>query len=905
MKKITLLLIIGIILTYSNQSFSQTFDISDATTTDNTSGSNLRTVVETLSGTTMTVRIQNSNSFNPDQTSYLNSANLGGALGTTNGAVYQSTSSETGDMTITFNQAVNVTKLKMASTANSEFRIWTFTPTGGSNTVVTTASSNFSGNAFDITLNWTSVTEITITSSYTTSEQFVLDSVTLGSTNTAPIIANTSSGQSVNDTATITPFSSITTFDADGDNLSATITLDNNAKGVLTGSGLSGTGPYTITSTSPADLQTKLRALSFNPTDNRSSTSETTTFTVVIDDGTATDTNNTTTVISSAVAPIVTSVSVPPNATYTTGQNLDFTINFNENITVVTTGGTPQTAVTIGSTVRQATYISGTGSTALLFRYTIQSGDLDTDGITIGSLVTNGGSLQDTGSSNAILTLNSAGSTTGVLVGNPTITWTGTSDNSWMNAGNWDTNSVPTSAANVVIPKTGITNFPRISSSVSVNSINIASGASLIANATVTAPVTYNRNLPTTNWYLVSAPVSGETQQDVIANHTFASGTPPNIGIGAYSNNTGPSWIYANNSSTGPIPSGYGLSMKLAAPGDVSITGNINVTNVSTPVSMGSRDSFNLLGNPFTAFINSAVLAGDNSVINNATFWLWDGSQYQTYNNASPLNIAPGQGFFVEANANTSIVFSTANQSHQSSDTFMRQAPNSNFELFLEIDDAKASTKVFYIEDKTTGFDNGYDSKIFEGVATDFSVYTELVSNNEGKKLAIQTLPNSDFENMVIPIGIKAAVAKEITFTLNTTSFTPEMKFFLEDRLTNTFTRIDTENENYKVVLDEETNGSGRFYMHVTSGKSLSVDANFSLNNISVFKTNNSNLRITGLPKGKASLTMYNMLGKSVKEIAFISNGVKGISLPKLAAGLYLVKLTTDNGKLNKKIILE
>ena len=87
--------------------------------------------------------------------------------------------------------------------------------------------------------------------------------------NTVPVIGGTSAGQTVNDNATLTPFSSITTSDADGDNLSAIITLDNNAKGLLSGTGLSGSGPYSITSTTPADLQTKLRALSFNPTDNR------------------------------------------------------------------------------------------------------------------------------------------------------------------------------------------------------------------------------------------------------------------------------------------------------------------------------------------------------------------------------------------------------------------------------------------------------------------------------------------------------------------------------------------------------------------------------------------------------------------------------------------------------------
>ena len=38
---------------------------------------------------------------------------------------------------------------------------------------------------------------------------------------------------------------------------------------------------------------------------------------------------------------------------------------------------------------------------------------------------------------------------------------------------------------------------------------------------------------------------------------------------------------------------------------------------------------------------------------------------------------------------------------------------------------------------------------------------------------------------------------------------------------------------------------------------------------------------------------------------SFTSNGVKDITLPKLAKGVYIVQLQTDTGKLNKKIILE
>ncbi|MGI4873115.1 MAG: Ig-like domain-containing protein [Janthinobacterium lividum] len=113
-------------------------------------------------------------------------------------------------------------------------------------------------------------------------------------------------------------------------------------------------------------------------------------------------------------APIVSSVGVPANGTYRAGQVLSFTVNFSEAVTVT---GTPQLGLTIGSTSQQASYVSGSGGTALVFSYTVQSGDLDANGIALASaLALNGGTIQDVATNNATLTLNGVPATTGILV---------------------------------------------------------------------------------------------------------------------------------------------------------------------------------------------------------------------------------------------------------------------------------------------------------------------------------------------------------------------------------------------------------------------------------------------------------------------------------------------------------
>jgi hypothetical protein len=130
---------------------------------------------------------------------------------------------------------------------------------------------------------------------------------------------------------------------------------------------------------------------------------------------------DTTTVLVDGVAPTITSVTGPAAGTYIVGQNLDFTVVFSEAVAVT---GAPRLVLTIGSTTQYATYLSGSGSNMLLFRYTVQVGDLDSDGIAVASPIDlNGGTIKDTNGNDAVLTF-TAPNTSGVLVDGvaPTIT---------------------------------------------------------------------------------------------------------------------------------------------------------------------------------------------------------------------------------------------------------------------------------------------------------------------------------------------------------------------------------------------------------------------------------------------------------------------------------------------------
>jgi len=119
--------------------------------------------------------------------------------------------------------------------------------------------------------------------------------------------------------------------------------------------------------------------------------------------------------------PRVESVTPPADATYTLGQSLQFTVNFNRNITVDTSGGTPSIPITLdtGGTVA-ASYVSGSTTSALIFSYTVQPANVDANGITVGSSINlNGGSFSDSQQNGVVLNLNNVGITAGVLVDSP------------------------------------------------------------------------------------------------------------------------------------------------------------------------------------------------------------------------------------------------------------------------------------------------------------------------------------------------------------------------------------------------------------------------------------------------------------------------------------------------------
>ena len=498
-----------------------------------------------------------------------------------------------------------------------------------------------------------------------------------------------------------------------------------------------------------------------------------------------------------------------------------------------------------------------------------------------------------------------------------------TTNNVWNDATNWSNGALPTSTDNVAVLSGAEVTLNTDATIVDVKvkaPIKINSGKSLIVTGEVSGDddkVYYKRNLTAIagdaeGWHLVASPVSGETYNNAYADAESLATSTTNTslrGLGFYTTGATPPWSYLidDDTNSGTFNSGLGYAMKRASSGQVKFIGNLNTDDAGVTLTTGASQlsvGFNLLGNPYTSFINSQTFLSDNSNLSQQ-IWVWDQTGGGNYSVKIPIDdfqIAPGQGFFVKFNSGTSINFAESNQSVQGTDTFLN--PDLRTEIKLSMTDGVKNryTKLYFSNSATTGYDFGWEGEVFGGVENSINIYTHLVDDNQGRKYQIQSLPLSNLDSSIIPLGVQAEAGKTLTFSVKNTNLSSDVGVYLEDKQNNSFTLLDNE-LTFSTLLENGLDGVGRFYLH-TSRETLSINNPNQDNHIGIYKISPEQLRIVGIQSGTASVVLYNTLGKQVLETSFQGQGANNIALPALASGVYVIQLTTESRIINRKIIL-
>lgn len=525
---------------------------------------------------------------------------------------------------------------------------------------------------------------------------------------------------------------------------------------------------------------------------------------------------------------------------------------------------------------------------------------------------------------------------TGKFKGNDLTTWTGNTDSDWTNSNNW-TNGLPALNVDVKIPNTTIK--PILNATVTIDNLSIESGAELILNAaagltveenltnngtltinssssnsgsiivngTATGNITYNRSVGT-SWHLISSPVNNQSyNNDWVMANSIASGSinTNQRGIGTYNNEAG-NWTYMLAGESAAFMEGKGYFTLRTAAGNLTFTGTILTTGTTEAIDKGTNNAFNLIGNVYPSYIpmnNDAdgtnnFLANNTTPLNELTVWLWNGSSYVPINHASSAQfVAPGQGFFVKAKpAGGNVSFTSLMRKHQTQAFYKTSSARPEIRLFLHSGKNKKFTDIFYIDNTTTGFDNGYDSTLYTGVTSNFNVFTKLVNSEQDLDLSIQSVPK-DY-SIVIPIGIIANANQKLNISIAAKNIATGKNVYLEDKKEGIFHLIEDENTFYEFTSDTDLKGAGRFYIH-TSSETLQTKSSI-FNTIDLYYADNI-IYLKNWQLEKGSISVFNLQGKEVLSLNLKSDS-KQIQVNDLSKGIYIVKVKSNQGVFTKKM---
>jgi hypothetical protein len=452
---------------------------------------------------------------------------------------------------------------------------------------------------------------------------------------------------------------------------------------------------------------------------------------------------------------------------------------------------------------------------------------------------------------------------------------------------------------------------------------------SLIIQGTVTGTgnVIYNRYIKSSSAfyssdraYIISSPVSGQSASALTASGQIS-------GLAQYDEGNN-AW---GGSVSGNLAPGVGYSLyRAGSPYIVPFTGIPNYGNIPpVPVSSSyEKYGWNSLGNPYTSALKIRPGATDFLLTNLATLhpgyaavYIWDEDfgNYAVINLVSldPLIWNPewntatwynfqletddivqaGQGFLVNIKWPTPspsvIVFNKNMQVHNTAITLKNAEktwPAVN--LMAQNGTNKTGTIVAFNEGGTTGLDPGYDAGLLS--VNPFQLFTRLVTGTEDLNLTIQTLPDNQYNQIKIPVGINCPNGGEITFKAMGVKLPDGLYPILEDKLLHVFTPLKTVTDSYSTVIPTNTTGSGRFYLsfgNITDIKNvkqpeITYSAWYVNRKIIIFGT--------GVQEAKAAL--FDMNGRKVGEYSMLKENRNEIEVQGLANGMYLLHIKGKGG---------
>jgi len=418
-------------------------------------------------------------------------------------------------------------------------------------------------------------------------------------------------------------------------------------------------------------------------------------------------------------------------------------------------------------------------------------------------------------------------------------------------------------------------------------------------------------------FYMVSSPVSGQSWDPAFL---ASYGIDPR-GIRDY-NESSNHWGEFATSGTFEMGNGYMLLRKDST-NDIKFTGQPVAGPVSIPVaSTVPTYGWNSVGNPYTSAIKIAGSDGfimtnkpvlhpgyeavylwndldeDYWVINlieyyNTQYHLW--YEFGTFDAESKVQV--GQGFLVNiiwpSPSNPTIQFNRSMQEH-SRQTLLKSATKSwpGVTLLARHKEEVKGTIVTFFEGGTTGLDPGYDAGNLS--VKSFQLYTHHVDGSDPSDLAIQTLPDNQYEQLKVPVGIECPSGGEVTFSAEGIILPEGVYPILEDKLMQTTTPLRSVTDQYSAILPVNTSGTGRFYLSFGGATPATTVDKPGIKYSAWF--GNGKIVIFGTGSQDAVAVLYDMNGRKIGEFPMLKENRNEIPVNKLVNGMYILHIRGAGG---------
>lgn len=453
--------------------------------------------------------------------------------------------------------------------------------------------------------------------------------------------------------------------------------------------------------------------------------------------------------------------------------------------------------------------------------------------------------------------------------------------------------------------------------------------SSLILDGTSTGNVLYKRHVnnaagsgtTTAANDLISPPVTGQNFGDFrAANTNILSGTiggNPAFLFGPYNTNTASYVNYSSSDDSSILNAGAGYRSGSTDGGTYTFDGTVQTGTVNIPVTSGGASNWNLIGNPYPSYLKVQEFLNNVSntgiIDENAVgIYGYDGAAadgWTIYNLATTdVNtvIAPGQGFFIDAESSGNISFTPSMRSTGNGDDFIAgrsSSPLTYLKLNASSNGKAYHTDFYFNPNASLGLDPGYDASVWNENPPSFAIYSNLVQDNTGVPMAIQALNNTDIQEVIIPIGVNSDANEALTFSILESTLPEYINVYLEDSQSNSVVLLNS--EDYMITPMNSISGIGRFYLRITTNVLSTIEQSLDVLNIFADQLEKT-IVISGELVGKTNLRLYNINGQIVKSLPLNVNTIRqSIDVSTLSTGIYIVELASENnGKRVKKLII-